>query len=74
MEEINKIISDDEVISINEKEDNVLIPHHTYQAGEFLNQLGKHIDRHKQEKWINQGVPCKILSPNQNWQTGRIKI
>ncbi|GAB4532647.1 MAG: hypothetical protein Tsb0014_17280 [Pleurocapsa sp.] len=74
MEENNKIIGADEVISINEKEDNVLISHHTYQASEFLNQLGKHIDRHKKEKWINEGVPCKMLSPNQNWQKGKIKI
>lgn len=74
MEEANQIIFNDEVITIKDKEDNVLIAHHTYQASEFLNRLGKHIDRHKKEKWIDKGVPCKMLSPNQNWQPGKIKI
>ena len=74
MEETNKLISGDEVISIENKDDNVLIAHHTYKAEEFLNRLGKHIDRNKKEKWIEQGVDCKMLSPNQNWQKGKIKI
>ena len=74
MEEANKFINSDEVISIDNKEDNVLLGHHTYKAEEFLNRLGKHIDRHKKEKWIDEGVPCKMLSPNQNWQSGKIKI
>ena len=74
MEENNKIIRNDEVITITDKHDNVLINHHTYQASEFLNRLGHHIDRHKKDKWIDEGVPCKVLSPNQNWQTGKIKI
>ena len=34
----------------------------------------KIIDHHKKEKWIDEGVPCKMLSPNQNWQSGKIKI
>lgn len=74
MEDSKQIIRNDEVITIIDKKDNVLIGHHTYQAKEFLNRLGEHIDRHKKEKWIDEGVPCKILSPNQNWQTGKIKI
>ena len=43
MEDNNKIIQNNEVITIANKEDNVLIGHHTYQASEFLNRLGKHI-------------------------------
>ena len=74
MEEVNKFIYSDEVISIDDKDDNVLIAHHTYKAEEFLNRLGEHIDRHKKEKWIDEGVPCKLLSPNQNWQRGKMKI
>ena len=74
MEEASKFINGDEVISIDNKDDNVLIAHHTYKAEEFLNRLGKHIDRNKKEKWIEKGVDCKMLSPNQNWQKGKIKI
>ncbi len=65
MEEGNKFIDGDEVISIDNREDNVLINHHTYKAEEFLQRLGEHIDRNKKEKWIDEGVPCKVLSPNQ---------
>lgn len=74
MEEANKFISGDEVISIENIDDNVLLGHHTYKAEEFLSRLGKHIDKHKKDKWIDKGVPCKMLSPNQQWQKGKIKI
>ena len=74
MEETNKFINSDEVISIDNKDDNVLLNHHTYKAEEFLHRLGDHIDRNKKGKWIDEGVPCKVLSPNQNWQKGKIKI
>ena len=74
MEETNKFINGDEVISIDDRNDNVLLGHHTYKVEEFLNRLAEHIDRHKKEKWIDKGVPCKMLSPNHNWQKGRVKI
>lgn len=74
MQEANKFINSDEVISIDNEEDNVLIGHYTYKAEEFLNRLGKLIDHNKKEKWIDKGVPCKMLSPNQQWQKGKIKI
>lgn len=74
MEEANKFINGEEVISIANPDDNVLLGHHTYKAEEFLSRLGKHIDKHKKEKWIDKGVPCKMLSPNQQWLKGRIKI
>ena len=74
MEETNKMIRADEVVSIEKQEDQLLIKHPTYQAIEFLNELGNHIAGHKKEKWIDKGVPCKMLSPNQNWQKGKIKI
>lgn len=67
-------INGDEVISIINEEDNVLINHHTYKAEEFLSRLGDHINRHKKEVWIEKGVSCEVLSPNQTWQKGKIKI
>ena len=74
MENIERMINSDEVISIDNRDDNVLLGHYTYQAEEFLHRLGDHIDHHKKERWIEKGVPCKLLAPNQNWQKGRIKI
>lgn len=74
MNEVNKFINSEEVISLNNRDDNVLLGHHTYKAEEFLQRLGEHIDCHKIDKWIDKGVPCKMLSPNQQWQKGKIKI
>jgi hypothetical protein len=36
MDNLDKIINDDDVLSIDNKEDNVLINHHTYTSEEFL--------------------------------------
>ena len=44
MEEVNKFIDGKEVISIKNKDDNILLGHHTYKA-EFLRRLGDHIKR-----------------------------
>ena len=74
MEEANIFLNGEEVISINEQSDNVLISHNTFKTEEFLNRLGQNIGHNKKEKWLNEGVPCKMLAPNQQWQTGKIKI
>lgn len=74
MDNADRIINNNEVISISNHEDNVLINHHTYTSGEFLDRLGEQINRHKKHKWIVEGVPCKVLSPNQSWQKGKVKI
>lgn len=74
MENSERMINGNEVVSIKDPDDNVLLGHHTYKAEEFLNRLGKHIDRHKKERWIEKGLLCKLLAPNQNWQKGKIKI
>ena len=74
MENLRRDINDNEVISIIDKEDNILIKHHTYKAGDFLQKLSEYVGYSKFKKWLSEGVPCEILSPNQNWQTGKIKI
>jgi hypothetical protein len=73
MNQSSRIVNQDEVISIN-KDDNVLMPHHTYKVREFLDRLGHHIDKHKIDRWMVDGVPCELLSPCQGWQQGKIKI
>ena len=74
MEETNKFINGEEVISINNKDDNILISHHTYKAGDFLQELAQNINYSKGNKWLFEGIDCEIMSPNQNWQKGKIKI
>ena len=74
MENIARDINDNEVISITNKEDNILIDHHTYKAGDFVQKLKDNIHYSKSGKWLEEGVPCEILSPNHNWQNGKIKI
>ena len=34
----------------------------------------KKIDHHKMERWCIKGVPCEILTPNQGWKKGKVKI
>ena len=74
MEETNKFIKGNEVISINDKKENILINHRTYKAEDFIQKLAQNIDYSKGGKWLSEGIDCEILSPNQNWQKGKIKI
>ena len=74
MEELNMFINGDEVISIINKEDNVLIEHNTYKASDFIDQLGENLNYDKGKKWLSEGVETEILAPNQTWQKGKIKI
>lgn len=73
MENSRRIVNNNEVISVA-KEDKILISHHTYKAEEFLHKLGDQIDHHKMERWCIKGVPCEVLTPNQGWKKGKIKI
>ncbi|AFZ33748.1 KGK family protein [Stanieria cyanosphaera PCC 7437] len=73
MEEQKQVIDQDEVLSVN-RDDNILIAHHTYKVEEFLQELGKRIDKNKMEKWCVDGVPCQLLTPNQGWKKGKVKI
>jgi hypothetical protein len=73
MDNSTRVMNDNEVLSVN-REDNVLVAHHTYKVEEFLNELGKRIDKHKMDKWCVDGVPCEILTPNQGWKKGKVKI
>lgn len=74
MEEANKFINGDEVISIDDDQENILIDHRTYKSKDFLQKLAQNIHYSKGEKWLTEGVACEILSPHQNWQKGKIKI
>lgn len=74
MEEVNKLINSNEVISIDNEQDTIVISHHTYIAEEFLKELISHFGGQNKVQWTNEGVPCKILAPNQNWQKGKIRI
>ncbi|MBW4533407.1 MAG: KGK family protein [Pleurocapsa minor HA4230-MV1] len=74
MREGSKLIISNEVISIDNQEDNIVISHSTYIAEEFFKQLRSRLGCHNKDQWTNEGVPCKILSPNQNWQKGKIRI
>ncbi|VEP16628.1 KGK family protein [Hyella patelloides LEGE 07179] len=66
-------LNGDDVLSVN-SEDNILISHHTYTVEELLNAIGDQINYRKKEKWCVEGVPCKMLAPNQSWQKGKVKI
>ena len=74
MDNTARDINDNEVISITNEKENILIDYHTYKASDFIQKLKNNIGYNSSEKWLSEGVPCEILSPNQNWQKGKIKI
>ncbi|MBE9044618.1 KGK family protein [Pleurocapsales cyanobacterium LEGE 10410] len=74
MEETSKNFNGDEVVSIDNEKENILINHRTYKVKDFLEKLSKNLDYNQGKKWISEGVACEILSPNQSWQKGKIKI
>ena len=74
MENAKIEIKNNEVISISNKDENILLNHHTYKAEEFITRLAQSVNYNKAQKWLSDGVDCEILSPNQNWQKGKIKI
>jgi hypothetical protein len=73
MENQKITLNGNEVLSVN-RDDNILINHHTYKAEELIDAIGNRIDHHKKDKWCIKGVPCEILTPNQSWQKGKVKI
>ena len=87
MEDTNKFINSEEVISIENRDDNVLISYHTYKAEEFLNRL-EDTDRHKKEKlkqvrlgstpnkgYFSSGVNAEILEPKSGeWKKGKVRM
>lgn len=69
----NRILDGKEVLSV-ERQDNILIHHNTYKVKELIDAIGNKIDHHKRERWCIEGVPCEVLSPNQSWRKGKVKI
>lgn len=76
MSEQKIVLSKDDVVSLNNHEDKTWISHHTFKTEEFLNNLSHKVDgnREKQKRWTNEGIECSILTPNQGWQKGKIRL
>lgn len=69
----NRILDSNAVLSVA-REDNILINHPTYKVKELLDAIGHQIDHKKRERWCIEGVSCEVLSPNQSWRKGKVKI
>ncbi|WP_253274373.1 KGK domain-containing protein [Myxosarcina sp. GI1] len=63
----------DEIVSVN-RDDNVLVSHHTYKVEEFLHELRHKIHGERMKKWCKTGVDCQVLTPTQGWRKGKVKI
>ncbi|MDJ0690971.1 MAG: KGK domain-containing protein [Xenococcaceae cyanobacterium MO_188.B32] len=73
MENSKRLMHSNEVISVD-RQDNVLMSHNTYKVEEFLHELGDRIGERNIKKWIDEEVPCEVLTPNQGWKKGKVKI
>ncbi|MDV2998819.1 MAG: hypothetical protein N5P05_000425 [Chroococcopsis gigantea SAG 12.99] len=76
MSEQRILMNGNDVISLNNHDDKTWIGHHTFKTEEFLNNLSHKVDgnREKQKRWITEGVDCTVLTPNQGWQKGKIRL
>ncbi|PSF33604.1 KGK family protein [Aphanothece hegewaldii CCALA 016] len=76
MSEKKILLNRDDVVSINNYEDKIILSHVTFQVKEFVEDLMKQIDKseERREKWGQKGVECEILSPNTGWKKGKIRI
>jgi hypothetical protein len=70
------LLKRDDVISINNHEDRIVLPHVTFKVNEFVEDLMKQIDKseERREKWGQKGVECEVLSPNTGWKKGKIRV
>lgn len=75
MTEKNILLKSDEVISLNEWKNRVILSHKTFKAEEFICGLLEKMDSdaEKRMKW-RDGVECEILSPNTGWKKGKIRV
>lgn len=66
----------DEVVSVKDY-DKILVSHVTFTVRQFLEATGKQLGISKgnsQQRWIEDGVDCEVLSPEKNWRKGKIRI
>lgn len=66
------------VISI--QEENLEVFHKTFTVEEFCNWLygylneTSYLSNDESEMWTKEGVKARVLIPNQNWKTGKVRI
>ena len=72
----NRELQKDEVISVETT--NLFINHTTFKVEEIQQKLKEYIQnkigKDLVNQWLSEGIPCEILSPNQNWQKGTLKL
>lgn len=79
MDQLPNLLSDDEVIYVNNGR--VLMPNPTFKVIEFLDALAQVVSERESdwtdesEGWFSQGLDCEVLRfGNQGWQRGRVRL
>ncbi len=68
-------LTQEDVVSL--QDGTISLLNQTFLIEEFNDKLKKGIFRNTEEeanKWIDEGVQCKILSPQSHWKKGKIRI
>jgi len=68
--EPNDVIS----ISPSDAKSNALIPNETFKASQLQNNVLSRLRGDNPIKKLEQGVEAEVLSPNQPWRQGKLKL
>ena len=67
-------LTQEDVVSL--QDGTISLLNQTFLIEEFNDKLKERMERREEEanKWIDEGVQCKILSPQSHWKKGKIRI
>lgn len=76
MEKPNIKLQDGDVLSIK-REERLVMGHETFKFENFWRALKQRLqvfDNTPKSQWLLDGVACDLLSPQKDWQKGKIRL
>lgn len=76
MDSKSERLEQNEVISVKNPSERILMPHTTFKANEFITIVRNQFVRNDQpaREWFHDGIECEILTPGKNWRTGKVRF
>jgi hypothetical protein len=66
----------EDVITLKNETDKVLINHTTFLVEELTDKFGQSTFHppEKAERWLNTGIEVKVLTAGKSWRNGKVKL